>query len=180
VVPFLDDPREHHDGIAMIRSDVLDDEQSKLMEYTTEVVASFVAGNKVAAADLAGLIATVHAALAGAGAAPAAAAEPETAKPTSAQIRRSIRPDGLVSFEDGKTYQTLKRHLTKRGMSLSGYKEKWGLPADYPTTAPNYSAKRSEMAKALGLGSGGRPKAPPAPPPPVKAKRTPRKKADAS
>jgi predicted transcriptional regulator len=142
------------------------------MEYTTEVVASFVAGNKLAMGDLAGLIATVHAALAGAGTTPVVA-EPVSSKPSAVQVRRSIRPDGLISFKDGKTYQTLKRHLTKRGMTLVEYKEKWGLPADYPTTAPNYSARRSEMAKALGLGSGGRPKAVVAP---VKAKRGPRKK----
>jgi predicted transcriptional regulator len=150
----------------------LADEQSKLMEYTTEIVASFVAGNKVAAGDLPGLIVSIHAALAGAGAAPIET-EPALAMPSAAQIRRSIRPDGLVSFEDGKAYKTLKRHLTKRGLTIAEYKAKWGLPSDYPATSPEYSARRSEMAKALGLGLGGRAKAAAVP---EKPKRVPRKK----
>jgi predicted transcriptional regulator len=71
---------------------------------------------------------------------------------TPAQIRRSITPDALVSFEDGKSYKTLKRHLSTRGLSVEQYKAKWGLPADYPVVSPNYSAARSAMAKTLGLG----------------------------
>ena len=73
-------------------------------------------------------------------------------KLTAGQIRKSISPDGLISFEDGKTYQTLKRHLTTRGMTIADYKAKWGLPSDYPATAPAYAAKRSALAKAAGLG----------------------------
>ena len=84
------------------------------------------------------------------------ASEPEPIKLTAAQIRKSVTPDALISFEDGKPYKTLKRHLTTRGLTLAEYKTKWGLPTDYPTTAPSYSARRSEMAKSLGLGSGGR------------------------
>ena len=56
----------------------------------------------------------------------------------------------------GKKYKTLKRHLTTHGMTFEEYKAKFGLPKDYPTVSPNYSAQRSEMAKALGLGQGGR------------------------
>jgi predicted transcriptional regulator len=62
----------------------------------------------------------------------------------------------LISFEDGRPYKTLKRHLTTHGMTVAEYKAKWGLPNDYPTTAPGYSEARSAMAKALGLGQGGR------------------------
>jgi len=123
----------------------------RTIEMTTDIVSNYVTGNKISADDLPALIRSVFATL-------SKVEEPvETAptleKATTAQIRKSIRPDGLVSFEDGKTYQTLKRHLSKRGMSVADYKEKWGLPADYPTTAPSYSARRSEMAKSLGLGS---------------------------
>ena len=74
------------------------------------------------------------------------------AKATPAQIRKSVTPDALISFEDGKSYKTLKRHLTLRGMSPAEYRERWGLTRDYPMTAPSYSARRSELARSLGLG----------------------------
>src|SRR5439155_1403173 len=76
--------------------------------------------------------------------------------PTAGQIRKSITPDALISFIDSKPYKTLKRHLTTHGMTVAEYKTKFGLPNDYPTTAPAYSEARSAMAKALGLGQGGR------------------------
>ena len=123
----------------------------KTIEMTTDIVASYVAGNKVDAATLPALIKSVFASLSTIDA-PDVEAAPDISKPTPAQIRKSIQPEGLVSFEDGKTYKTLKRHLTTRGLSLADYKAKWGLPSDYPTTAPSYSARRSEMAKSLGLG----------------------------
>ena len=69
------------------------------------------------------------------------------------KIRKSIKPDALISFEDGKAYKTLKRHLSRRGLTVEAYKAKWGLPSDYPMTAASYSATRSAMAKSLGLGS---------------------------
>ena len=77
-------------------------------------------------------------------------------RPTPAQIRKSIRPDGLVSFIDGKSYKTLKRHLTKHGLDPQSYRDRFGLPSDYPTTSANYSAQRSALAKSLGLGQPGR------------------------
>ena len=73
-------------------------------------------------------------------------------QPTAAQIRKSITPDALISFEDNKGYKTLKRHLTLRGLTPDQYREKWGLPRDYPMVSPNYSTARSQMAKSLGLG----------------------------
>lgn len=123
----------------------------KTIEMTTDIVASYVAGNKVDAAALPALIKSVFDSLCAIDA-PEIEATPEVARPTPAQIRKSIQPEGLVSFEDGKVYKTLKRHLTTRGLTLAEYKAKWGLPSDYPTTAPSYSARRSEMAKSLGLG----------------------------
>ena len=67
-------------------------------------------------------------------------------------IRRSVTPDYLISLEDGKQYQSLKRHLTRLGLTPEQYREKWGLPRDYPMVAPNYSARRSELARSFGLG----------------------------
>jgi len=73
-------------------------------------------------------------------------------KPTAAEIRRSIRDDGLVSFEDGRSYKTLKRHLTTRGLTPAQYREKWSLPDDYPMVCAASSAMRSALAKKIGLG----------------------------
>jgi predicted transcriptional regulator len=71
-------------------------------------------------------------------------------------IKKSITPDHLISLEDGQKYKSLKRHLSTRGMTPDEYRAKWGLPRDYPMVAANYSAQRSQLAKALGLGQGGR------------------------
>jgi predicted transcriptional regulator len=146
---------------------------ASIIEMTTEIVANYVTGNKMSAGDLAGLIKSVHQTLSTVDA-PQVEAAPSIEMPTTAQIRKSIKPEGLISFEDGKTYQTLKRHLSTRGMSLHDYKTKWGLPSEYPTTAPNYSARRSEMAKSLGLGQPGRIRkaAEPAPAKPAPAKKS--------
>lgn len=68
-------------------------------------------------------------------------------------IRKSVTPDAIICLEDGKAFKSLKRHLrTAYGMTPEDYREKWGLPADYPMVAPNYSAKRSQLAKDHGLG----------------------------
>lgn len=77
---------------------------------------------------------------------------PAIDKPSAVRIQASIGYDHLVSFEDGKMYKTLKRHLSKAGLTPDEYRVKWGLPADYPMVAPAYSARRSELAKASGLG----------------------------
>lgn len=115
------------------------------------IVAAYVTHNHVAAAELPALLGTVHRALAGLGL-PAVEPQPEVEKPSPAEIRRSIREDGLTSFIDGRPYQTLKRHLTRHGLTPEGYRARYGLPVDYPMTAPGYSARRSELAKAIGLG----------------------------
>jgi predicted transcriptional regulator len=129
----------------------MEDSLAGLAKPTSAIVAAFVGNNSISRDDLPALIGTVHNALRMAGE-PEAATPIATTKRTPAQIRRSITPDALISFEDGRAYRTLKRHLNTRGMSLAEYKAKWGLPRDYPTTAPNYSAMRSQMAKAIGLG----------------------------
>src|SRR5688572_22821541 len=131
------------------------DDKNATISLAADVVAAYVGNNTVAVTDLPGLIRAVHDALAGVGAPEEAASEP-TAKATAAQIRKSITPDALISFIDGKPYKTLKRHLTTHGTTVEEYKARFGLPKDYPTTSPAYSEARSAMAKALGLGQGGR------------------------
>lgn len=75
---------------------------------------------------------------------------------SKADIRKSIASNALISFEDGRPYKSLKRHLNARGLSAQDYRAKWGLPSDYPMVHPTYSAQRSELAKAIGLGARGR------------------------
>lgn len=126
------------------------------IERTVDVVAAYVSNNSIPTAELPALIASIHEALNTVGTGPVQAAAESVEKPTPAQIRKSIRPDGLVSFIDGKSYKTLKRHLTKHGLDPHSYRDRYGLPADYPTTSANYSAQRSALAKSLGLGQPGR------------------------
>ena len=66
--------------------------------------------------------------------------------------KKSVHADYIVCLEDGKKFKSMKRHLTSHGLTPQQYRAKWGLPADYPMTAPNYSATRSAMAKDIGLG----------------------------
>jgi predicted transcriptional regulator len=120
------------------------------VDLTADVVAAFVSNNSISATDLPGLIASIHAAIAGLSA-PAPA--PEAEKPVPAvPIKKSVTPDYIISLEDGRQYKSLKRHLTGRGLTPADYRAKWGLPRDYPMVAANYAARRSEMAKAIGLG----------------------------
>jgi predicted transcriptional regulator len=117
---------------------------------TADVVSAYVANNSVHRGELSSLIASVHTALQGLGAPPPA---PEQPKPEPAvSIRRSVTPDHLISLEDGRHYKSLKRHLATRGMTPNEYRAKWGLPKDYPMVAANYAAKRSELARSIGLG----------------------------
>ncbi|GJD35562.1 MucR family transcriptional regulator [Methylobacterium aerolatum] len=130
--------------------------QLEYIERTVDVVAAYVSNNSVPITELPALIASVHEALNRVGTGPVAQTAEAFDKPSPAQIRKSIRPDGLISFIDGKSYKTLKRHLTKHGLDPHTYRERYGLPADYPTTSANYSAQRSALAKSLGLGQPGR------------------------
>ncbi|GJE14722.1 Transcriptional regulatory protein ros [Methylobacterium longum] len=125
-----------------------------------DIVAAYVANNSVPAAELPVLIEQVHGVVSRlvSSTRPAeasAAQQADVAKPTPAEIRKSVRPDGIMSFVDGKTYRTLKRHLTSRGFDPRSYRERYGLPADYPMVAPSYAEQRSVLAKAIGLGRPG-------------------------
>ncbi|GJE12046.1 MULTISPECIES: MucR family transcriptional regulator [Methylobacterium] len=130
--------------------------QMDYIEQTVDVVAAYVSNNSLPSAELPALIVSIHDALNSIGSGPVAVVDEAVERPTPAQIRKSIRPDGLVSFIDGKSYKTLKRHLTKHGLDPQSYRERYGLPSDYPTTSANYSAQRSALAKSLGLGQPGR------------------------
>ena len=131
------------------------DDKSEVIEMTADIVAAYVGANSVSAADLPSLIQSVHRALSGVatGADVAEAAPKEPAVP----IKKSITPDYLVCLEDGRKFKSLKRHLrTKYNMSPEDYRAKWSLAKDYPMVAPNYAKARSELAKQMGLGQGGR------------------------
>jgi predicted transcriptional regulator len=122
-----------------------------LKELTASIVASYVEANKIAAADLAAFITSTYAALREAGR-PAAPESEVVEKPTATQVRKSITPDALISFIDGKPYKMLQRHLTGHGLTAKAYQERYGLPSNYPLTAPSYSAARSALAIKMGLG----------------------------
>lgn len=132
------------------------DENMDLLVLTGEIVSAYLSNNSVRADDIPGLIRSVRATLTEDTTPPEPEPQPEQTKATPGQIRKSITPDALISFVDGKSYKTLKRHLSRHGMTMEEYKGRYGLPKDYPSVAPDYSARRSEMAKSLGLGARGR------------------------
>jgi predicted transcriptional regulator len=134
-------------------------ENSNLTVLTAEIVSNFVAENKLSLEGLSALIFSVHGVLNKISIGMPEEAKGEgPAKPTAAQIRKSVQQDFLVSFIDGKHYKSIKRHLTTQGYTLERYREEFGLPRDYPTVSPNYSKARSDMAKRMGLGNGARKK----------------------
>ena len=121
------------------------------IDLTANIVSAYLSNNPTPASEIPSLISQVHSALmrvsSGRSEAPA-----EPAKP-AVSLKKSINPDYLVCLEDGKRFKSLKRHLrTQYNMTPEQYRDKWGLPADYPMVAPNYAAQRSEFAKKIGLG----------------------------
>ena len=133
-----------------------EDKTLEFIEMAGEIVAAYVSHNHVAVTDLPALISSVHASLNGIAQGGVSQPSEEAAnRPTAAQIRKSVKPEGIVSFIDGKTYKTLKRHLTSHGLDPDRYRELFGLPTDYPMVALAYSEKRSNLAKSLGLGRPG-------------------------
>ena len=150
------------------------EDQNAIIEMTADIVSAYVGNNTVATSDLPALIQNIHRALTGVSAQelPAlinsvhgaltqastggAEAQAEPQEP-AVSIRKSITPDYLICLEDGRKFKSLKRHLrTKYNMSPEEYRAKWGLPKDYPMVAPNYAKARSDLAKQMGLGQGGR------------------------
>ncbi|MGE3067215.1 MAG: MucR family transcriptional regulator [Hyphomicrobiaceae bacterium] len=127
-------------------------DKKDIVGLTAEIVSAYVSNNTVAASDLPGLIGEVHDAL-GRAAQKVGQVEREELKP-AVTVKKSVMPDYLICLEDGKKFKSLKRHLrTHYNLSPEEYREKWGLPPDYPMVAPNYAAARSELAKQMGLGT---------------------------
>lgn len=132
------------------------DRHGELVEKAAEIVAAYVRGNTVPAAELPQLITAVFATLAGLanGVGPTAPIEQTPA----VAIKKSVTAEHIVCLEDGKKFKSLKRHLrTRYGLTPEEYRAKWGLPADYPMVAPNYARARSDLAKRMGLGTKPRP-----------------------
>ncbi|WP_207455801.1 MucR family transcriptional regulator [Azospirillum sp. SYSU D00513] len=122
-----------------------------LLSLTTEIVAAHVSNNTVPVGDLPTLIEQVYKSLSNVGVEPVVVEErPQPAVP----IKKSVTPDFIICLEDGKKLKMLKRHLkTAYNMSPEEYRDRWGLPADYPMVAPNYARQRSSLAKQIGLGT---------------------------
>jgi predicted transcriptional regulator len=125
-------------------------DQPSTIRMAAEIVSAYVSNNTIAPTELPGLIEKVHAALADLnGAEPASRTELKPA----VSVRKSMTDDYIICLEDGKKFKSLKRHLrTRYNMTPEQYREKWGLPADYPMVAPNYARQRSDLARRMGLG----------------------------
>ncbi len=150
----------------------------RLRELVAQVASSYFSNSHVAPAEIPTILSQIASTL--------SAVAPSTAEPvepvkeqlvatlaSTAQIRKSITHDALISFEDNRPYRTLRRHLAARGLTVEEYRAKWGLPDDYPMIAAAYSAKRSQLALSIGLGQKRRPpNAAPTPKPRRKAART--------
>lgn len=122
-----------------------------LMELTSEVVSAYVSNNPVSTNELPNLINEVYASLAKVAGSESGASAHNT-KP-AVPIKKSLHDDYIICLEDGQKFKSLKRHLRSHyDMSPEEYREKWGLPADYPMVAPNYAKARSRLAREMGLG----------------------------
>ncbi len=125
-------------------------ENEALLDHVADIVSAHVSNNAIAAADLPGLIQAVYASLAALGRAPEPAQE--ELKP-AVSVRASVKPDAVTCLECGDKMKMLKRHLgTEHGLTPAEYRARWSLPADYPMVAPDYAAKRKELAVRIGLG----------------------------
>ena len=126
-------------------------ETNDLLELTTEIVSSHVTNNPIAVQDLPDLIRQVYNTLVTIDQAPASQSDrPQPAVP----IKKSVTSDFIICLEDGRKLKMLKRHLkTAYNLTPEEYRERWGLPADYPMVAPNYARQRSDLAKKIGLGT---------------------------
>lgn len=129
--------------------------KTETIDMTAEIVSAFVGNNTIPASELPALILNVYQALNSIN----GGEEPkvETPKEPAVSIKKSVSNDHIICLEDGRKFKSLKRHLrTKYNMSPEEYRIKWNLPKDYPMVAPAYAKARSELAKQMGLGQGGR------------------------
>ncbi len=131
-------------------------DNEELMRMTTDIVASFLTHNSVPAESVPDMIKSVYATMKEIS---GGESKPEPKAKPAVPVSKSVTEDYIVCLEDGKKLKMLKRYLRSQyDMSPDDYRRKWGLPADYPMVAPNYSKRRSEFAKEIGLGRGGRKK----------------------
>jgi len=126
-------------------------QHNEAVSFTMEIVIGYVGNNSVPADALPGLIRSVYHAIVDIGRPEPAKAPAEPLKP-AVSIKASVTPDYLICLDDGLRFKSLRRHLGTLGMTPADYRAKWGLPKDYPMVAANYSAKRTELAKSIGLG----------------------------
>jgi predicted transcriptional regulator len=121
-----------------------------MIEHAASIVAAYLGNHNVAPDQIPAIIASVHAALGGLS---TPSVVPEKLVP-AVSVRKSVQPDAITCLDCGWSGQMLKRHLTAaHSLTPEQYRERWGLPVDYPVTAPNYASKRSQLAKAIGLGT---------------------------
>jgi predicted transcriptional regulator len=122
----------------------------EILTLTTEIASSYVSNNKLEQDEIPQLIDSIYKSLSSVNSvAPHLAERPQPAVP----IKRSLTDDYIICLEDGKKLKMLKRHLkTSYNMTPEEYRERWGLPADYPMVAPSYAKRRSSLAKDIGLG----------------------------
>ena len=129
--------------------------EEEILKLVTEIVSAYVSKNPVAAEDLPNVIKSVHATLGGFQGGEGAV----LARAPAVPVKKSVTPDYIICLEDGRKLKMLKRYLRAQyDLTPEAYRAKWNLPADYPMTAPNYAARRSEFAKQSGLGKPGRKK----------------------
>ena len=122
-----------------------------LTSLTADIVSAYVAHNALTGDKLPDLIGSVYGALSRASQNIVEA--PKVELKAAVAIKKSVTPEYLICLEDGKKFKSLKRHLkTHYDLSPEDYREKWGLPRDYPMVAPAYAAARSDLAKNMGLG----------------------------
>lgn len=125
------------------------DESVDLVGFTADIVSAYLSHNPLPPSELPGLISVVDSAMRKLQAPSLEETEPLV---PAVPVKKSITPDHLISLEDGRPYKTLKRHLALRGLTPDAYRAKWGLRDDYPMVAASYAARRSELAKSIGLG----------------------------
>ena len=123
------------------------------LDLTTEILSAYVSNNPVSTSELPSLIQDVHAAVSKIVEENSPSAKQANLQKPAVPVKKSMHDDYLICLEDGKQFKSLKRHLSSHyGLSPDEYRQKWGLPSDYPMVAPNYAKARSRLAKEIGLG----------------------------
>jgi predicted transcriptional regulator len=124
-----------------------DNEDERLVRLTARLVSAYLSRQTLPREHIDSLVGNVHGSL-------VRLANPEFGgREPAVPIEESVKPDHLVCLENGLKFRTLKRHLAVvHGLTPDEYRARWGLPANYPMVAPNYSRFRSRVARKIGLG----------------------------